>query len=142
LRNEYGGFDLAIVVHRDVFAFMVKTLVPLFLLMLVVFATLFFPVGLTKERTTMPVTGILTSAVQLIAISNQLPSLGYTIALEYMFYVFFALGLMAMCSGFLSEILRNKHCHGHAIAVDLIARIAYTSVVAVTIGMFVRNFAW
>ncbi len=107
-RNEYGGFDLAIVVHRDVFAFMVKTLVPLFLLMLVVLATLFFPVSLTKERTTIPVTGILTSAVLLISISNQLPSLGYTIALEYMFYVFFALCLMAMCSGFLSEILRNE----------------------------------
>jgi ABC-type branched-subunit amino acid transport system substrate-binding protein len=140
-RNEYGGFDLGIVVQRDVFAFMVKTLVPLFLLVLVVFATLFFPPSLTKERTTIPVTGILTSAVLLISISNQLPSLGYTIALEYMFYVFFALCLMAMCSGFLSEILRNKQYHGHAIAVDLIARVAYISVVVLTIGFFVWKFA-
>ena len=41
---------------------MVKTLVPLLLLVLIVFATLFFPLSLTKERTTIPVTGILTSA--------------------------------------------------------------------------------
>jgi ABC-type branched-subunit amino acid transport system substrate-binding protein len=140
-RNEYGGFDLAIEVHRDVFAFMVKTLVPLFLLVLVVFATLFFPASLTKERTTIPVTGILTSAVLLISISNQLPSLGYSIALEYIFYVFFGLCLMAMCGGFLSEILRNKKYHGHAIAIDQIARIAYTSVVIITIGIFVWKFA-
>jgi hypothetical protein len=38
----------------DVVAFMIKTLVPLFLLVLVVFATLFFPLSLTKERTTLP----------------------------------------------------------------------------------------
>jgi branched-chain amino acid transport system substrate-binding protein len=90
-RNEYGGFDTAIVVQRDNVAFMIKTLVPLFLLVLVVFATLFFPPSLSKERTTIPVTGILTSAVLLISIGNQLPSLGYTMALEYIFYVFFAL---------------------------------------------------
>ena len=136
-RNEYGGFDTAIVVQRDVVAFMVKTLVPLFLLALVVFATLFFPPSLAKERTTIPVTGILTSAVLLISIGNQLPSLGYTMALEYIFYVFFALCLMAMCAGFIGEILRNRTYHGHAIAVDRIARLAYGAVVLVTIAVFV-----
>ena len=136
-RNEYGGFDTAIVVQRDVVAFMIKTLVPLFLLVLVVSATLFFPPSLTKERTTIPVTGTLTSAVLLIAIGNQLPSLGYTMALEYIFYVFFALCLMAMCAGFIGEILRNRTYHGHAIAVDRIARLAYGAVVLVTIAVFV-----
>jgi ABC-type branched-subunit amino acid transport system substrate-binding protein len=140
-RNEFGGFDTAVAIHRDVFAFMVKTLVPLFLLVLVVFATLFFPASLTKERTTIPVTGILTSAVLMISINNQLPSLGYTMALEYIFYVFFGLCLMAMCSGFMSEILRNKKYHGHAIAVDLIARIAYVTVVVVTIAAFLWMYA-
>jgi ABC-type branched-subunit amino acid transport system substrate-binding protein len=140
-RNEYGGFDTAIVVHRDVLAFMIKTLVPLFLLVLVVGATLFFPTSLTKERTTIPVTGILTSAVLLISISNQLPSLAYSVALEYILYVFFALCLMAMCAGFLSEILRNKKYHGHAIAVDLIARIAYVTVVALTTAVFAWMYA-
>jgi ABC-type branched-subunit amino acid transport system substrate-binding protein len=140
-RNEYGGFDTAIVVRRDVAAFMVKTLVPLFLLVLVVFATLFFPSSLAKERTTIPVTGILTSAVLLISIGNQLPSLGYTMALEYIFYVFFALCLMAMCAGFIGEILRNRTYHGHAIAVDLIARVAYGIVVLVTSAAFVWMYA-
>lgn len=135
-RIEFGGFNTAIVVHRDVLAFMGKTLVPLFLLVLVVFATLFFPATLIVERTTIPVTGILTSAVLLISISNGLPSLGYTIALEYIFYVFFGLCLMAMCAAFLSETLRDRKFHGHAIAVDLIARVAYVTVVVVTVLVF------
>jgi hypothetical protein len=48
---------------------------------------------------------------------------------------------MAMCAGFLSEILRNKKYHGHAIAVDLIARIAYVTVVALTTAVFAWMYA-
>ncbi len=140
-RNEYGGFDAAIVVQRDVLAFMAKTLAPLFLLVLVVFATLFFPAGLAAERTTIPVTGFLTSAVLLVSISNSLPSLGYTMALEYMFYVFFGLCLMAMCAGFVSEVLRNHHRSARAAAVDHAARIVFAGVVMVTTGFFVWRFA-
>ena len=81
-------------------------------------------------------TGILTSAVLLISISNQLPPLGYTMALEYMFYVFFGLCLMAMCAAFIGEILRNRTYHGHAVAVDSIARYAYVAVVLVTVAVF------
>src|SRR5208337_1697749 len=118
-RTEYGGSALAVVVQRNVVAFMVKALLPLFLLMLVVFATLFFPPSMAKERLTIPVTGILTSAVLLISITNQLPPLGYTVALEYIFYMFFLLCLMAMVTGLLAEILRNKTFHHHVIKVDL-----------------------
>ena len=127
-------------VQRDVVAFMVKTLVPLFLLALVVFAPLFFPPSMSKERTTIPVTGILTSAVLLISISNQLPSLGYTMALEYIFHVFFVLCLTAICAGFIGEILRDRSYHGRVIAVDMIARITYGALVMVTIAVFVRMY--
>ena len=48
---------------------------------------------------------------------------------------------MAMCIWFLSEVLRNEQYHGHAIAVDLIACIAYVGVVLLTIGIFVWKFA-
>lgn len=139
-RTEYGGFSLAVVVQRNVVAFMVKALLPLFLLMLVVFATLFFPSSLAKERLTIPVTGILTSAVLLISITNQLPPLGYTVALEYIFYMFFTLCLLAMITGLLAEILRNKTFHRHVIRVDLFGRIAYATIAVITIGVFLWKY--
>jgi hypothetical protein len=139
-RTEYGGFSLAVVVQRNVVAFMIKALLPLFLLMLVVFATLFFPPSLAKERLTIPVTGILTSAVLLISITNQLPPLGYTVALEYIFYVFFSLCLLAMVIGLLSEVLRNKTFHKHVVRIDLFGRVAYVTVVAVTIGVYLWKY--
>jgi ABC-type branched-subunit amino acid transport system substrate-binding protein len=140
-RTEYGSFALAVLVKRNVVAFMVKALLPLFLLMLVVFATLFFPSTLAKERLTIPVTGILTSAVLLISTNNQLPPLGYTVALEYLFYVFFGLCLMAMVAGLLAEILRGKKINNHIIKVDIFARVAYVTVVAITVGVFVWKYA-
>jgi ABC-type branched-subunit amino acid transport system substrate-binding protein len=139
-RTEYGGFALAVLVKRNVLAFMVKALLPLFLLMLVVFTTLFFPPSMAKERLTIPVTGILTSAVLLISINNQLPPLGYTTALEYIFYVFFLLCLMALVTGLLAEILRNRTFHHHVIKVDLFGRIAYVTIVTATIGWYVWKY--
>jgi ABC-type branched-subunit amino acid transport system substrate-binding protein len=139
-RTEYGGFALAVLVKRNVVAFMVKALLPLFLLMLVVFSTLFFPPSMAKERLTIPVTGILTSAVLMISINNTLPPLGYTTALEYIFYTFFLLCLMALVVGLLAEILRNKTFHHHVIKVDLFGRIAYVTIVATTIAVYLWKY--
>jgi branched-chain amino acid transport system substrate-binding protein len=135
-RSEYGAFATEIVLERNVGAFIIKTLMPLFLLALVVFATLFFPATLVTERTTIPVTAILTSAVLLISISNELPGLGYTVALEYVFYVFFGLCLMAMVTAFLTETLRGRRLHGHVNVVDRLGRVVYCTVVAITVGVF------
>ena len=43
LKTEFAGFDTVIVLRRSSAIFILKNLLPLFLLALVVFATLFFP---------------------------------------------------------------------------------------------------
>ena len=96
LKMEFAGFDTVIVLRRSSAVFILKNLLPLFLLALVVLATLFFPETLFRERVTIPVTAMLTSAVLLLTIDNQLGDVGYTVAVEKIFYVFFALCLMVM----------------------------------------------
>lgn len=88
LKTEFAGFDTVIMLHRSSAMFILKNLLPLFLLALIVFATLFFPETLFRERITLPVTAILTSAVLLLAVDNQLGDVGYTVAVEQIFYVF------------------------------------------------------
>jgi branched-chain amino acid transport system substrate-binding protein len=121
---------------------MIKTLMPLFLLVAVVFATLFFPNSLSKERTTIPVTGILTSAVLMIAINSQLPPIGYTVSIEYVFYVFFGLCLMSMIAGFLQERLRIAGNVRAAAWTDETVRVLYVIVVFATLGEFIWRYAW
>lgn len=99
-QTEFAGFDAAIMLRRSSAIYMLKNLLPLFLLVLVVFATLFFPETMFRERVTIPVTAILTSAVLLLAVNNQIGDVGYTLVVEEIFYIFFGLCLMAILAGY------------------------------------------
>ena len=134
-KTEFAGFNAAVVLQRDFVIFIVKTLMPLFLLVMVVFATLFFPETLFRERITLPITAILTSAVLLIAVNNQLGDIGYTTAIEAVFYVFFGLCLMAMVSGYGHEQLRQRGKGRLAAIVDRSAQVLYGGTVCAMIAL-------
>ena len=135
LKTEFAGFDTVIVLRRSSAIFILKNLLPLFLLTLVVFAALFFPETLYRERVTIPVTAILTSAVLLLAVNNQLGDVGYTVAVEKIFYVFFGLCLMVMLAGFGHERLRQAGRKQLCVAVDRGAKLLY-------IGTALAATAW
>ena len=137
LKTEFAGFDTVIVLHRSSAIYMLKNMLPLLLLALVVFATLFFPETLFRERVTIPVTAILTSAVLLLAVDNQLGDVGYTIAVEKIFYVFFALCLMVMLSGFGHERLRHAGRKDMCAVLDRIAQVLYVGTALAAIA-----FVW
>lgn len=133
-RVDCGGSETEVVLRRDAGAFIVEALAPLFLLEPAVFATLLFPPTLAKERMTIPVTGIPTSAVLLIPVSNQLPALGCTVALEYVFHAFFGLCPMSTVMGLLRGTRRNRKLPGHAFRTGLFGRVACVATVAATVG--------
>ncbi len=95
-RIDYPGFSAHVVMRRVYSVFMLKSMVALGLLTLLVFSTLFLGSTFSKERLTIPVTAILASAVLLTGINNQVSDVGYIMAIEYAFYVFFALCLLVM----------------------------------------------
>jgi branched-chain amino acid transport system substrate-binding protein len=141
LKTEFAGFDTVIVLRRSSDIFILKNLLPLFLLALVVLATLFFPETMYRERVTIPVTAILTSAVLLLAIDNQLGDIGYTVAVEKIFYVFFALCLMAMLAGFGHEALRHSGRKHLCAVVDRTAQVLYLATVLATTALFWWRYA-
>src|SRR6516165_9568050 len=141
LKTEFAGFDTVIMLRRSSAIFMLKNLLPLLLLALVVFATLFFPETLYRERVTIPVTAILTSAVLLLAVDNQLGDVGYTIAVEKIFYVFFALCLMVMLAGFGHERLRHAGRKDMCAVVDRIAQVLYVGTALSAIALFWWRYA-
>ncbi len=95
-RIDYPGFSAHVVMRRRYSVFMLKSMVALILLVLVVFSTLFLGSTFSKERLTIPVTATLASAVLLTGINNQVSDVGYIMAIEYAFYIFFALCLFVM----------------------------------------------
>jgi ABC-type branched-subunit amino acid transport system substrate-binding protein len=140
VRTEFAAFNAVVVLRRDFAIFIVKTLVPLVLLVLVVFATLFFPETLFRERINIPVTAILTSAVLLLTVNNQLGDVGYTVALEKIFYAFFGLCLMTMLSGYGHEQLRQRGTGRLATVLDHAAKVLYVGIVCAVMVFFYGRY--
>jgi ABC-type branched-subunit amino acid transport system substrate-binding protein len=138
---ELSGFRVAIALHRRVGATLAKSLLPLGLMSLILLASLYFPHGLVKEKITVAVTAALSGAVLLTAINNQLGGIGYVIAVEYLFYVFFALCVFCILTVLLAERLRTRKYDGGAVAVEHTARILFMIAAAAT-GLAAYLIAW
>jgi branched-chain amino acid transport system substrate-binding protein len=132
-RLELSGFLVDVEVQRRALSILAKSLLPLVLMTLMMYAALFFPDVLIKEKVTVVVTAALSGAVLLTSIHDQLGAVGYTIAVEYAFYVFFALALLCTVSILSVERLRAAGRRDVAAVAEVWTRHAYLIAVALTV---------
>jgi branched-chain amino acid transport system substrate-binding protein len=123
--RELSGFGLNVELQRRVLATLVKTLLPLALLSLIMFASLYFPTALVKEKVTVAITAALSGAVLLSSINAQLGNVGYVIAVEYGFYVFFVLCLLCIVAVLAAERFRSAGKPEMAVAVERSGRALF-----------------
>ncbi len=127
---EFSEFSLGVELGRDLLSFLVRNLLPLALILVILYISLFFShEDQTTDRVSTAVTVLLTAAVLLAAIYGSLPEVGYTVAIEYGFYGFFGLTLAAV---FLALIGSRLYKQGHEEIldrVDVAARIIFPLVV-------------
>ena len=123
--RELSGFNLTVELRRRIGTTLAKTLLPLGLMALIMFASLYFPNALVKEKVTVAITGALSGAVLLASINSQLGNVGYVIAIEYEFYVFFTLCLLCIVAVLAAERLRVSGRPSTAVAVEQSARYLF-----------------
>lgn len=140
LRVDYPGLSATITLQRKFTPFLIKNLLPLSLLIAVLYSTLFFSENLAKERLTVAISALLSSAVLLTAINAQLSDTGYTVAIEYGFYVFFALCLFCILVGLVIERLRLAGRKHGIEKLNTFARIFYPIVVLTTVVCYALAF--
>jgi ABC-type branched-subunit amino acid transport system substrate-binding protein len=131
-QRELSGFELLIDVKRKMLATLSKSLLPLGLMTLIMFASLYFPHGLVKEKVTVAVTGALSGAVLLAALNTQLGTVGYTMAVEYIFYVYFALSLLCIVSVLTAERFRSAGNGKAAVRTELSSRALFAFLAVAT----------
>ncbi len=131
--RELSGFEATVTLKRRVAATLVKNLLPLMLLTLIMFASLYFPHGLIKEKVTVAITAALSGTVLLTATNSQLGNVGYTIAVEYAFYAFFGLCVLCILSVLAAERLRVAKHPVAAVTVEQSSRAVFAVLVAATI---------
>jgi branched-chain amino acid transport system substrate-binding protein len=128
--RELSGFIASFDVRRLALSTVMKTLMPLLLMTLIIYTTLHFPPALIKEKVTVAITGALSGAVLLTAINSQLGSIGYTIAIEYAFFVFFGLTTFTIVAALAAQHWRNMKRETLARATDRGTRLVFALAIA------------
>jgi branched-chain amino acid transport system substrate-binding protein len=134
--NRFAGFNATIILKRNYGIYIVKSMIPLILLVLVVFASLFMPENAYRDRNIIPVTAILTSAVLLLSVNSQIGDVGYMVAIEYVYFGFFFLCLGSLVVGILFAALVNAGRRPDAWRIARTGQILYVTTVILMIIFF------
>lgn len=141
--REWSGFVVSVDLERRTMATVAKTLLPLFLMGLIMLASLYFPRGLIREKVMVAVTAALSAAVLLSAVNTQLGEVGYTVVAEYAFFVFFGLSLLCIIAVVVTEHYRLDGHHDAAARVDFWTRALFLSIstmmALVAVAMFLTR---
>lgn len=135
-QTDYPGFNAVMRFQRNTLVFLIKNLLPLGLLTLVIYCTLYFSYSLSVPRILATSSALLSGIVLLLSITNQLPEVGYTIALEYTFYVFFFLCVFSIVITAIGEKLEKAGRKAAVQRLNLVARIFFPLVVLATTAFF------
>ena len=135
--RELSGYAASFDLQRRALSVLVKSLLPLWLMTCMLYASLHFPPILVQPKIGVGITAMLTGMVLLNTVNNQMGAIGYTVAVEYAFYLFFALGLLHIVSVLLAERLREYKHDAMANRIDFWTRIIFLGAV---FGMFVGGY--
>ncbi len=121
----YSQLTASTTVSRDVGSFLVKNLLPLFLLVIVVYVSLWYPYKDAPARVTFGVTGILTGAVMLGSVTSSLPQVDYNVAIEWAYYAFIFLAGVCIVATLVGRHLTDTRQLSRVRNLDRIMRIGY-----------------
>jgi ABC-type branched-subunit amino acid transport system substrate-binding protein len=136
---QFSKFTTEITVERNVRGFLLKNLMPLALLALVTYLALFFSPDQAGVRIGFAATSILTAAVLLETVTGQL-DVGYTVAIEWGYFVYIALSAALVFINIAVERLYREKRFRAVGRLDLVARTLYPLVGLVTVLAYVARY--
>ncbi|MEU4807377.1 ABC transporter substrate-binding protein [Actinosynnema sp. NPDC023587] len=137
----YSQYTADIEIARDVLPFLVKNLLPLVLLICVTYLSLFFRASEGSAPVSMGVTAILSTAVLLNNVTSQLPSVSYTVALEWGYYAFILLAAMCVLVAMLRKRFATRGRDRAEERLASFARISYPAYLLVVVLGYLVAFA-
>ena len=134
----YSEFVGDVAIGRDIPSFLTKNLLPLLLLVAVSYIALWLPFKESGARISFGTAGILTGAVMLSTVTNSLPQVDYTVAIEWAYYAFIFLSGCSVLVSLIGRQLVDRRQLAGARALERASRVAYPiAVAAVAVGYWV-----
>ena len=137
---EYSRFNGIIQIQRNVLSFGLKNLLPLFAVTILAYLSVLLPADQFVVKNAIDRGALLTVAFFHIKLSNDLPGIGYTVALDYVFYAFYALIVMNLIISVIirSEHLKENHTLTHRLGI--FGKIAYPAVIVLVVILFIVRY--
>jgi ABC-type branched-subunit amino acid transport system substrate-binding protein len=129
---QYNRINAAITIKRDVLGFAVKNFLPLLCILVAVLVGYSIGPDVINPRISVGVTALLTTSVLYQKLASDLPSVTYIIAMDYVFFAFFAFCVLFLS---LSVVTYETHKSKNAQLTSLLNRggaaLTFLSLVAV-----------
>ncbi len=91
--TEYSRFNAFIEIERNALTFILKSMVNLFIVFFLVYLSFYLPLG-HGARLGFATSALFTTALFHLSLTNSLPQIGYTVAMEYFFYAGYVLSVV------------------------------------------------
>jgi hypothetical protein len=121
-------------------AFLVKNLLPLALLTMITYVSLFFSFKQAGTRVSFGTAAILTAAVLLSTVTSGLPQIGYTVAIEWGFYAFIFLAAVCIVIGLIGDRLYEQRRFSDLRRLEIFARLFYPAYIIVVVLAYFLHF--
>lgn len=138
--EQFSTYEVQMAYGRDVESFLIKNLLPLGLLGLVTYVSIFFPPSEALRRIGFSFSGVLTASVMLQSISSSLPEVGYTVAIEWGYYIFIGMSAFLVLVNITVDYWYKGRRYVAARQLDRIARVAYPGVLLLTAAAYAIMF--
>jgi branched-chain amino acid transport system substrate-binding protein len=138
--EQVSTYEVQMSYARDVRSFLIKNLLPLALLALVTYISLFFSPENASTRIGFSITAILTTAVLLQNVSSNLPDIGYTVAIEWGFYAYIALSALLVLINIMIDRWYKAKRYAAVRQLDRLARIIYPLVLLIVVAAYAVRF--
>jgi branched-chain amino acid transport system substrate-binding protein len=140
---SYSRFNVFTEIERNAKSYVLKNLIPLFIIILLGYAMLFVsPQGPPfVARMNLGVTALLTAILLSIKATSELPNIGYLVAIDYIYFAAYALILSGIVISVAELIanLRNKEILVKRL--ELFGRVFQPFFLLAAIGIFIHLYA-
>ena len=105
--TDFSLINIEVDIQRDSLQYIFKSLLPLLITLILAYITFFLPLG-HEERLAVGSTALLTTAFFHLTLADALPEIGYTVAMEYLFYASYVMSALIVLLETLSIRLEKK----------------------------------
>ncbi len=116
---EYNRINAAMIIKRDVLGFAVKNFLPLVCIFIAVMIGYALAADVINPRISIGVTALLTTSVLYQKLAGDLPTVTYIIAMDYVFFAFFAACVIFLALTVITYETNKSKLHSHTKLLNL-----------------------